>query len=143
VSTDSLSLPEQLAFTTVRIQCQKTDGRNSSGTGFIFNFSKDTTLQTPALITNRHVVADAQTAILKFTRAASDGRPRIGTTTRIHVSQFKNACLGHPDVNVDLVAIPPDPPLGFTAWLCCFFGWRLRLEYCVKVEESFGLDYEP
>ena len=72
-----LSVAEYLAFSTIRIETES-DGLRGYGTGFFFSYSLGEQQQVPVIVTNRHVIEDASTAYLKFTRADAQGRPRIG-----------------------------------------------------------------
>src|SRR5579883_2852593 len=67
---------EQARYSTVQIVTVETDGNQYTGTGFLFHFeSKDAIC--PAIIANRHVIADAKSVTFAYTwpksRAGSVG----------------------------------------------------------------------
>lgn len=105
VELKSLSIPEELSYSTVKIYCEGEEG-DSIGTGFIFDFCKTSGLVTPALITNRHVVENASFISLKFTFAKRDGSPDIGNGEGFRISDAGKCCYFHPDQSVDLALIP-------------------------------------
>lgn len=51
-----LSPPEQLVYSTVRIECEYADGRRGTGTGFFFAFAREGDRFVPVIVTNKHVV---------------------------------------------------------------------------------------
>ena len=57
--TPTLSITEQLAFSTVRIEVTTKEG-SGTGTGFFFNFLDDGKQRIPAIVTNKHVVSNTQ-----------------------------------------------------------------------------------
>ncbi len=102
------SIAEQLLYTVVRIETFYPDGSQGTGTGFIFQY----TLQDVGyvfLVTNKHVVANAQRGSLIFTQA-QDGKAIMGTGYRLDIAQFSDMWTGHPSPEVD-VAIAPFVPL--------------------------------
>jgi hypothetical protein len=96
-----------LLFTTVLIQV-KTGNQIGTGTGFIFNHIdknekvKDRGL--PFLVTNRHVVEEANAGQLVFLKAADKqlSRAVAGQTFSITIIDFANAWFYHPDPSIDL-----------------------------------------
>jgi len=58
-SATDLSLTEQIAYSTIRIQVNV---GNSVGiaTGFFFSFLKDSLGNIPVIVTNKHVIAGSQ-----------------------------------------------------------------------------------
>ena len=55
-----LSPSEQLAHSTVRIECQLANGLTGTGTGFFFRFAESEGIHVPAIVTNKHVIAGAR-----------------------------------------------------------------------------------
>jgi V8-like Glu-specific endopeptidase len=107
----NLSASEQLAFTTVRIQCETKTGNVSTGTGCFFNFKFSDTQQVPVIITNRHVIENSARGIFQLTRANTDGTPQIGKFDNIVVDNFEKGWVPHPKPEVDLCIMPIGPLL--------------------------------
>jgi hypothetical protein len=108
------SLADQLSFTTTRIACKTTSGEDSVGTGFFFNLSLRTGNSFPVMITDRHVIEDAQHGIFRLTEADENGSPKLGTFTPVYLEPFQDFWIKHPDKDVDLCAMPIDPILQVT-----------------------------
>ncbi len=106
-----LSPSEELAYSTVRIQCELATGKSSVGTGFFFQFSIDDGKSIPAIITNKHVIAGSIHGTFQLTRAQNDGSPTIGNFENVALDNFENLWIPHPDSNVDLCAMPTGPLL--------------------------------
>lgn len=87
----NLGLTEQLLFTTVRIETITTDGYVAHGTGFIYRanatrLESGETQHQPVVITNRHVVKDAQLTRFWLNVAGADGQPILGNHQCIELS---------------------------------------------------------
>lgn len=104
-----LSLSEQLAFITTRIQCEKTDGTISVGTGLFFQytFAGDKTI--PVIVTNRHVIEGSKRGVFHLTRTSENGEPVPGDFEAIVVDNFEQSWIPHPDPMVDLCIMPMEP----------------------------------
>ena len=92
----------QLMYITAPIYAKKNDGTISSGTSFFFsiNISEDTAI--PLLITNYHVVDNAQQGYVEM-HVADNGRPSK-TVARV---QFDNSVIQSNKLGkLDLVALP-------------------------------------
>jgi hypothetical protein len=74
----NLSLSEQLAYSTVRIECKIRTGGTSTGTGFFFNFLEDKANNThiPVVVTNKHVIKNASKGRLIITKANEQMEPQ-------------------------------------------------------------------
>lgn len=76
----------QLLFTTAPVWVQRANGEQSFGTSFILSLpvpdSQDQ--QIPLLVTNAHVVADAQRALVDFVEREGEG-PKRGSRLRVEV----------------------------------------------------------
>lgn len=107
-----LSPSEQLAYTTVRIECDTVNGR-ATGTGFYFAFCRNEAGFVPAIVTNRHVVAGSSSGRIHIHLAQT---PDTVPTTHIafDVSDFQKPWIGHPDPEVDLCVMPIAPLLQFS-----------------------------
>lgn len=110
VFVDIQLLPsEQLAHSTVRIECQLADGTTGTGTGFFYQFAKVGNQHVPAIVTNKHVIAGAVTGKFSLTQSSADGKPLIGQHVTVQLDQFEGRWIPHPDPTVDLCALPIEP----------------------------------
>ncbi len=109
-----LSTTDQLAFSTVRIECLLESGAVSIGTGFFFDIKLDDTNSLPLLFTNHHVIANSSVGKFQLTEANGDGSPVVGKYMTIEIRDFKNLWTLHPDSSVDLCAMPIAPLLRST-----------------------------
>jgi len=105
----NLSASEQLTHSTVRIECEYSDGSTGVGTGFFFRFADDGDQHVPAIVTNRHVVQRAQRGVIHLNRVGPDGGPARGRHMGIVLDNFEQPWQGHPDAAVDLCAMPIAP----------------------------------
>jgi hypothetical protein len=97
------SIGRQVLFTTVRIQTQLPDGSMTHGTGFIYNANR-AGLSIPVLITNKHVVKDAESALVWFI-AAEAGKPKLGESVSVSYTEFESQWTGHPNDDVDVTCM--------------------------------------
>lgn len=109
--SNEMGLADQLAFSTVRVECVTNSGEESVGTAFFFSFPQGEGEAIPLLITNRHVISDATRGTFCLTEANSDGMPAVGTFTKIAIDGFEGYWKPHPDTDVDLCAMPIAPLL--------------------------------
>lgn len=101
------SLFENLAFSTIRIECDLKEGETSTGTGFFFRFADTGSKHVPAIVTNKHVVAGSTVGRLYFTLRDAAGEPEIGKPPfGWNVVNFEKAWIPHPDPEVDLCMMP-------------------------------------
>lgn len=105
----NFSPSEQLAFTTVRIQCESKTGNVSIGTGSFFNFKFNGDQQVPVIITNRHVINDSTIGTFQLTSSNTDGTPQIGKFDNIIVDDFEKRWIPHPNTEIDLCIMPLAP----------------------------------
>lgn len=99
-----LSPSEQLAYTTVRIECDTPAG-TSTGTGFYFAFCRNGDQSIPAIVTNKHVVAGSTKG--RFCLHLSQCTDKTPTThIRFEIPDFEKNWIGHPDHDVDLCVMP-------------------------------------
>ena len=106
-----LSLTEQLAFSTVRIQAVQKDGRVATGTGFFFRLNDDGKQYVPVIITNWHVVEGGYQGRFSLTLADDKGGPIDGAYKEILIDNFESRWIKHPDPKVDLAVMPIAPLL--------------------------------
>ncbi len=100
---------EELSYSTIRITCIKSNGKQSIGTGFVMSFKvdKDTHQFVPVLITNKHVVKDSVKVSFVLTEEI-DGKPSTGRLP-IELPIPESGWRMHPDPSVDLCAMPLGP----------------------------------
>lgn len=106
-----LSLSEQLAFSTIRIECTLKSGEISTGTGFIFRFADTGTKHVPAIVTNKHVIQDSLEGKFNLTQRDENNSPIISRHHCFIVNNFMSNWIFHPDPNVDLCIMPIYPLL--------------------------------
>lgn len=107
----NISISEQIAYSTVRIECQYADGNSGTGTGFFFRFldNKDDNTHVPVVITNKHVINGAVKGRLVFTKATQESKPNDKEHFNIIFDNFEQYWRKHPDSSVDLCAMPIAP----------------------------------
>jgi hypothetical protein len=108
---NNLSASEQITYSTVRIECEYTDGTNGTGTGFFFRFLHDENSNSyvPVVITNKHVIDGAAKGRLIFTKADKDGNPLDTQHYQAYFDNFESFWRKHPSNDVDLCAMPIAP----------------------------------
>lgn len=104
----SLSLTEQIAFSTVRIEV-RIDNTVGVGTGFFYSMLKDTAGNVPVIITNKHVITGAQRGSFVLTGANADGTPNLSSQKPVSLDNFQSLWIPHPDPNIDLAVMPIAP----------------------------------
>ncbi len=104
-----LSVTEQLAYSTVRLECQTPNGL-STGTGFFFKFLENRDQPVPVIVTNKHVIQDATAGRFIITKSNAQGEPILTDHFTINITEdFQQFWRHHPDANVDLCAMPLAP----------------------------------
>jgi hypothetical protein len=99
------SASERLVHSTARIVCYDADGLENLGTGFWFRFAKTENSFVAALVTNKHVVANAVRCIIYLTNYdRQDQRQVIGSNFAVELGGEENWIM-HPDQDVDLAVI--------------------------------------
>lgn len=106
----SLTLSEQLAHSTLRIECDLSDGIGT-GTGFFYALNRDEKQFVPVIVTNKHVVAGAKKGRFLLTTQNAEGLPDVGKWTSFELSDFESHWVPHPDPDVDLCVMPIAPLL--------------------------------
>lgn len=98
-----LSISEKLLYATIQIKCYRNKRQQISlGTGFIYGFCKQDDLYYAFLVTNRHVVENAEECELLFHLANEDGSPSSRNINCIVQGNFSSQCIFHPNPNIDL-----------------------------------------
>jgi hypothetical protein len=95
-----------LVFSTVRIECEYSDGARGTGTGFFFAFARRDQGFVPAIVTNKHVVDGATRGFFHMHRSDASGLPSIQQSVHIAVENFQPSWINHPDPTVDLCIMP-------------------------------------
>jgi len=106
----NLSPSEQLAYSTVRIEVQLSNGIGT-GTGFFFSFLQDTASNVPAIVTNKHVVKGALKGKIILTSTKPDGYPDPSLKIPVMFDNFESMWILDPDPAVDLAIMPIAPLL--------------------------------
>lgn len=106
---EEMSITEQLAFSTVRINIEYNDGTTGVSTGFFFILKERGDDYVPVIVTNKHVVLNATRGEFFLTVKGPDGMPIMGKTQRVVVENFQDAWVLHPDPSVDLAVMPIAP----------------------------------
>lgn len=99
------TLSEQLFFVTVHITAKNASG-SWTGTGFLYRVHL---VEGPAivLVTNKHVLQDADSITVRMVCADQDGGANLGTGTQVEVNGFSDdTWVGHPDPKVDVGVFP-------------------------------------
>jgi hypothetical protein len=107
-TSNALSLTEQLAFSTVRIEVVSERG-TSTGTGFFFDLLEESDKSVPVIVTNKHVVKGAKQGTSILTSVKADGTPDLKNHIPVGVDNFEQQWLLHPDPNIDLAIMPIAP----------------------------------
>ncbi|WP_114996970.1 S1 family peptidase [Xanthomonas campestris] len=107
----NLGIMEQLVHSTVRIETTLRTGGVSCGTGFFVNFLQSESEAIPAIVTNKHVIAGADTGKFHLTIATPGGMPSIGNHREFTLPNFESLWVGHPDPEVDLAVYLVGPLL--------------------------------
>ncbi|MDO9537840.1 MAG: serine protease [Thermoplasmata archaeon] len=106
-----LSPSEQLAHSTVRIECELANGLTGTGTGFFFRFVESEGIHVPAIVTNKHVVAGARKGQFLMTLGDANGEPLQQTHHAFLFDNFEQMWIPHPDKDIDLCTMPIAPIL--------------------------------
>lgn len=107
---NKLSLTENLAFNTIRLEVQTTS-KIITGTAFFFNLFRKDSLTFPVIVTNKHMVDDAVIGKFFLNESKGDGVPHVGSFKSVVISNFKKYWFFHPDSSVDLAIMPIAPLL--------------------------------
>lgn len=105
-----LSPAEQIAHSTVRIECD-VPGGVGTGTGFFYRLDIVGTRHTPVIVTNKHVVKGAKKGRLLMTVMGPGKTPMFGEVGAFELDNFEQQWHPHPDPTVDLCVMPIAPLL--------------------------------
>lgn len=104
IKADKLSLEEQLAYLTVRIEATVPNGIQY-GTGFLYEF-RDEDKSIYVVISNKHVVKNTIKGKLVFSSIDNKGYIDNQNPVRIEVDNFERQWINHPDSLIDLAILP-------------------------------------
>ena len=108
---EELNFYEMFSYSTTRIECELNDGGKSTGTGFFIflnNFDNEEETQRVAIITNKHVIANAKEGRLTLT-TKKDGRIQNSQHFEIPHENFESAWIDHPNESIDLCMLNFNP----------------------------------
>ena len=97
---------KQLLYTAVRIETKYRDGSTGAGTSFVFRDFASPLEHQLFLVSNKHVIAGAETAYLYFTEKGPNGDPLLGEPFFMQNDMFYLQWHGHPDEEVDVAVMP-------------------------------------
>jgi len=101
-----MRLSEKILYSTVRLSCEF-NGKSFFGTGFFFDFFRKGNERYPVIITNKHVVKNADKIILYINRGDAQNWPVHGDPIEIILgSEAQSQLIEHPKRDVDLMLIP-------------------------------------
>lgn len=106
-----LSPAEQLAHSTVRIECDLPGGKIGTGTGFFYSLNRQGDQHVPVIITNKHVVQNALKGRFFLTLQNGTGGPDVGRSEAFELINFESCWTHHPDEAIDLCVMPLAPLL--------------------------------
>lgn len=107
---DHMDIANQLLYVTARIESFLPGGQVSVGTGFIFTFAFGQNTKVPALVTNKHVIGDANRIRINFCFEAPDNQNGRHLTTWT-LDGIQNHLIKHPDKAVDICLLLINPLL--------------------------------
>ncbi|OIQ84472.1 hypothetical protein GALL_336950 [mine drainage metagenome] len=106
-----LSPAEQLAHSTVRIECDLLGGGVGTGTGFFYSLDRNGDQHVPVIVTNKHVIAGASKGRFLLTLQDENGGPAVGSFRAFELDSFEQRWVPHPDTSIDLCVMPIAPLL--------------------------------
>lgn len=129
-----ISICEEILFTTVRIVANITTDINSYGTGFLFNYQLGNNSYI-FLVTNKHVIKDAQKGKLEFNKKNIDGKLILGEKCEILLNDFPNIWTGHRDENIDIAILPMGPIINDLASKNIFIYYKTITQNLIPTED--------
>ena len=99
----------KIIFSVVRIESKK-DGKGNPATGFIVSKKINESSYMPLIITNKHVIEEADEVIFSFIKSENQ-KPVLGKEVKFRLTNPKSFFYDHPDSAVDLTALPFAPIL--------------------------------
>lgn len=101
----ALTLNETLIYSTIKITKIIGGTAVETGTGFFWNASQQPDMLALCIVTNKHVIANADAVIIRFHLATDETVTKpSGRFINYTIGINHNTVIGHPDANVDLCA---------------------------------------
>lgn len=97
---------KRFLYTPVRVEMHLRDGGVSTGTSFVFRDTTAPAAHQLFLVSNKHVIQDAETAYFFFTPKDSNGNPQLGEPFFLKSDMFSGQWHGHPNEDVDIAVMP-------------------------------------
>lgn len=133
--TMPLTITEQLAYSTVRLECQTPSGL-STGTGFFFKFLEDGDRHVPVIVTNKHVIRNATSGRFIITKSDAEGNPIPTEHFTVNVPNLQQFWKLHPDDDVDLCAMPLAPVINLATQQGQTLFYRVFDKSLIPTEEQ-------
>jgi hypothetical protein len=102
---------EQMTYTTVRIECDLSDGDVSIGTAFFFQFPRGPDHNIAVLVTNRHVIEGSTHLRIRLLTKKPDGSPNHRDQVQFDLPIADAQWKRHPNSEIDLAILPAGPLL--------------------------------
>ena len=106
-----LTLSEYLVNSTIKIETTEYSANSKqkylsfSGTGFFFVFTVGK-MEIPVIVTNKHVIKNAEKGTLYFKTMKADSTPNYTNIEKMEFEKFGQKWILHPDTTVDLAILP-------------------------------------
>lgn len=101
------TIPENLLFSTVKIDIKDSDGNDGSATGFIFNYELEPSKNISFVITNKHVIEKSVYGEIKFhEKKIGENVVLLGKSITGEMDNMKDRWVTHPDDQIDIAAMP-------------------------------------
>lgn len=97
---------KEFLYSVVQIETTGKNGAISSGTSFVFKDLSSPIEHQLFLVSNKHVVSDAESGVVFLTKKDSNGMPILGDTIFLKNDGFAMQWYGHPEDNVDVSIMP-------------------------------------
>jgi len=97
--TVTLTIAEQLSYSTIRIECVLGSGGCKTGTGFFYGLNMSPNQHTPVIVTNKHVIEEASVGRFVMTRKDDNGAPIVDRHICIELDKFSSRWTHHPDTD--------------------------------------------
>lgn len=94
---------EQLFFLTILIESIDKNNNRSFGTGFIIHV-KNAYSKELFLVTNKHVIKDANSGILRF-HMSEKGNKKNGQGYKLNIPEMENYWIGHSNPDIDVAVM--------------------------------------
>jgi hypothetical protein len=101
-----MTYAEFLSHNTVRINVEMDNGENGTGTGFLYQFESTNGSIVGALVTNKHVLDNSQSATLVFNPTGKDDKIDFNSQKLVaNIPEFSSYWFKHPNPDIDIAFI--------------------------------------